>query len=55
MFVDDNIMHSFLSRLNTLFAYTLTVLAIATIGVFLSTYSKQYHETLIVSANKPIV
>ncbi|UJR28841.1 hypothetical protein I4U23_010065 [Adineta vaga] len=48
-------MHSFLSRLNTLFAFTLSVLAVLTIGVFLSTYLEEYHETVSISANKPIV
>jgi hypothetical protein len=55
MFVDKNIMHSFLSRLNNLFAFTLTVLAVLTFGVFVSTFFEQYHETVAISANKPIV
>ncbi|CAF0878549.1 unnamed protein product [Rotaria sp. Silwood1] len=48
-------MHSFLSRLNTLFAFTLTVLAVLTIGVFLSTYFEKYHGTVSIGVNKPIV
>jgi signal peptidase complex subunit 3 len=48
-------MHSFLSRLNTLFAFTLTVLAILTIGVFLSTYFEQYHGSVEIDASKQIV
>ncbi len=48
-------MHSFLSRLNTLFAFTLTVLAVLTTGVFVSTYFKQYHGTVDIGVNKPIV
>jgi len=48
-------MHSFLSRLNTLFAFTLTVLAVLTTGVFLSTYFEQYHGTTEIEVNKPIV
>ncbi|CAF0750252.1 unnamed protein product [Adineta steineri] len=42
-------------RLNTLFAFTLTVLAVLTAGVFVSTYFEQYHETVGISVNKPIV
>jgi signal peptidase complex subunit 3 len=53
MFVDN--MHSFLSRLNTLFAFTLSVLAVLTIGVFVSTYFEQYHGTVNIGVNKPIV
>ncbi|CAF3887603.1 unnamed protein product [Rotaria sp. Silwood2] len=48
-------MHTFLNRLNTLFAFTLTVLAVLTFGVFLSTYFEQYHGTLRISTNKAIV
>ena len=48
-------MHSFLSRLNTLFAFTLTVLAVLTLGVFLSTYFERYRETVAIGVNKPIV
>ncbi|CAF1526738.1 unnamed protein product [Adineta ricciae] len=48
-------MHSFLSRLNTLFAFTISVLAALTLGVFISTYFEQYHGTVSISANKPIV
>jgi len=48
-------MHSFLSRLNTLFAFTLTVLAVLTIGVFLSTYFEKYHGSVDIGVNKPIV
>ena len=48
-------MHSFLSRLNTLFAFTLTVLAVLTIGVFLSTYFEKYHGTASIETIKPIV
>jgi signal peptidase complex subunit 3 len=48
-------MHSFLSRLNTLFAFTLTVLAVLTFGVFISTYFKQYHGRIDIEVNKPIV
>ena len=53
MFVD--IMHSFLSRLNTLFAFTLTVLAVLTFGVFITTYFKEYCGHVDISVNKPIV
>lgn len=48
-------MHSFLSRLNTLFAFTLTVLAILTTGVFISTYFEKYNGNVSIGANKPIV
>jgi hypothetical protein len=48
-------MHSFLSRANTLFAFTLTVLAVLTMGVFLSTYFEKYNETVSIEAVKPIV
>ncbi|CAF0853183.1 unnamed protein product [Rotaria sordida] len=48
-------MHTFINRLNNLFAFTVIVFAVLTIGVFLSTYFKQYHETLRTTANKPIV
>jgi signal peptidase complex subunit 3 len=48
-------MHSFLSRLNTLFAFTLTVLAVLTLGVFLSTYNRKYQGTVTIEVNKPIV
>lgn len=48
-------MHSFLSRLNTLFAFTLSVLAVLTIGVFLSTFTRQYEEKVDIAVNKPIV
>jgi signal peptidase complex subunit 3 len=48
-------MHSFLSRLNTLFAFTLTVLAVLTTGVFISTYFEKYHGTVAIGVNKPIV
>ncbi|CAF1114197.1 unnamed protein product [Adineta steineri] len=48
-------MHSFLSRLNTLFAFTISVLAVLTIGVFVSTYFEKYHETVSIGVNKPIV
>lgn len=48
-------MHSFLSRLNTLFAFTLTVLAVLTIGVFISTYFEKYNGTVSIEANKAIV
>lgn len=48
-------MHTFLSRLNTLFAFTLSVLAVLTIGVFLSTFGKEYHGKVDIGVNKPIV
>ncbi|CAF1335242.1 unnamed protein product, partial [Adineta steineri] len=48
-------MHSFLSRLNTLFAFTISVLAVLTIGVFVSTYFEKYYETVSIGVNKPIV
>lgn len=48
-------MHTFLSRLNTLFAFTLTVLATLTIGVFISTYFEKYQGTVKIDVNKPIV
>jgi len=48
-------MHSFLSRLNTLFAFTLTVLAVLTIGVFISTYFEKYQGSVTIGVNKPIV
>ena len=53
IFVDN--MHSFFSRLNTLFAFTLTVLAVLTAGVFVSTYFEKYHATVDIGVNKPIV
>ncbi|CAF0767434.1 unnamed protein product [Rotaria sordida] len=48
-------MHTFINRLNNLFAFTVIVFAVLTIGVFLSTYFKQYHETLRTTANKSII
>ncbi|UJR20756.1 hypothetical protein I4U23_023874 [Adineta vaga] len=48
-------MHSFLSRANTLFAFTITVLAVLTTGVFFSTFFEKYHETVSIEAVKPIV
>jgi hypothetical protein len=48
-------MHSFLNRLNILFAFTLTVLAVLTIGVFVSTYFEKYYGTVSIEAIKPIV
>ncbi|CAF3396955.1 unnamed protein product [Rotaria socialis] len=48
-------MHSFLSRLNTLFAFTLTVLAVLTTGVFLSTYFEKYYSTVSIGVSKPVV
>ncbi len=51
----DKRMHSFLSRANTLFAFTLTVLAGLTIGVFISTYFEKYQGNVVIQVNKPIV
>jgi signal peptidase complex subunit 3 len=48
-------MHSFLSRANTLFAFTLTVLAGLTIAVFISTYFETYQGNVVIEINKPIV
>jgi len=48
-------MHSFLNRLNTLFAFTLTVLAVLTAGVFISTIFEEYHGAVTITANQPIV
>ena len=48
-------MHSFLSRLNTLFAFTLTALAVLTIGVFISTNFEKYHGAVSIEVNKAIV
>jgi len=48
-------MHSFLSRANTLFAFTLTILAGLTIAVFISTYFETYQGNVVIKINKSIV
>ncbi|CAF1616122.1 unnamed protein product [Adineta ricciae] len=48
-------MHSFLSRANTLFAFTITVLAVLTTGVFISTFFEEYRGTVSIGAVRPIV
>jgi signal peptidase complex subunit 3 len=48
-------MYSFSSRLNTLFAFTLTILVGLTIAVFISTYFENYHGNVKIEVNKPIV
>lgn len=55
MFVDKYLMHSFFNWLNTLFAFTLTILIVLTIGVFVSTYFEHYYGNSLVSANEFIV